>query len=138
MLRLWGLWQGKVFRDMDCLCHRVVALSGPFLEPLVAGNQKASLASLSPELRLFRHLEGSLAWSPSLLFHVVRQKEGAPLAGVLLCISGHQALKGAPWVGSYSVVQCIRYLMGRPLYCSAADAGVWGERGHGEGCTLYA
>ena len=51
---------------------------------------------------------------------------GASLAGVLLCSSVHQSLKGAPWVGSYSVVQCIKRLMGQPL-CSATDAGVWGE-----------
>ena len=38
-----------------------------------------------------------------------------PLAGVLLCRLVHQALKGAPWVGSYSVVQCARSLMGQPL-----------------------
>ena len=40
----------------------------------------------------------------------------------------HQSLKGEPWVGYYSIVQCIRHLMGQPLYCSAPDAGVWGER----------
>ena len=34
-----------------------------------------------------------------------------------------QALKGAPWVGSYSVVQCVRRLMGQTLYSSAKDAG---------------
>ena len=34
-----------------------------FFECLVAGDQKASLASLHP----FRHLKGSLAWGPSLL-----------------------------------------------------------------------
>ena len=45
-----------------------VALSESFFKPLVAGNQKASLASLSPQLCSFRHLEGSLAWGPSLLF----------------------------------------------------------------------
>ena len=32
------------------------------------------------------------------------------LAGVLLCRLACQALKGAPWVGSYSVVQCVRCL----------------------------
>ena len=37
-------------------------------EPLVAGDQKASLASLSLWLCLLRHLEDSLAWGPSLLF----------------------------------------------------------------------
>ena len=57
----------------------------------------------------------------------------APLAGVLLCRLARQALKGAPWVGSYSVVQCIRRLMGQPLCCSAANAGVREERGCGDG-----
>ena len=28
--------------------------------------------------------------------------------------------------------------MGQPLYCSAADAGVWGERGYGDDITPYA
>ena len=28
--------------------------------------------------------------------------------------------------------------MGQPLYCSAADAGVLGERGYGDGSTCYA
>ena len=27
--------------------------------------------------------------------------------------------------------------MCQPLYCSAVDAGVWGERGYGDGSTLY-
>ena len=38
------------------------------------------------------------------------------MPGVLLCTSVSQALKGAPWLGSYSVVQCIRRSMGQPLY----------------------
>ena len=40
---------------------------------------------------------------------------GAPLAGVLLCRLVRQALKGAPWVGSYSVVHCVRLMMGQSL-----------------------
>ena len=60
---------------------------------------------------------------------------GGPLAGLLLCRLAHQALKGAPWVGSYSVIQCVRCLMGQPLYCSAADDGLWGERGYSDGST---
>ena len=28
--------------------------------------------------------------------------------------------------------------MGQPFYCSAADAGMWGERGSGDGSTPYA
>ena len=57
---------------------------------------------------------------------VFRHLEGAPLAGVLLCRLICQALKGEPYVGSYSIVQRIRRLLGQPLYCSAADAGLWG------------
>ena len=53
---------------------------------------------------------------------------GAPLAGVLLCTSVHQALEGAHCMGFYSVVQCIRCLMGQPLYSSSVDAGMLGER----------
>ena len=45
-----------------------MALSESVFEPLVAGDQKTSLASLSLKLRLFRGLEGSLAWGPSLVF----------------------------------------------------------------------
>ena len=71
-----------------------------------------------------------------LLWGLARQVHwGSPLAGVLLCKSVHQALKGAPWVGSYSVVQHIRHLMGQPLCCSPVDAGMWGERGYGAGFT---
>ena len=40
-------------------------------------------------------------------------------------------------MGSYLVVQCVRCLMGQLLYCSAADAGVWRERGYGDGSTPY-
>ena len=67
LLGLQGLWGHQAFRNMDCLCHRSY---GPirvffffFFECLVAGDQKASLATLHP----FRHLKGSLAWGPSLL-----------------------------------------------------------------------
>ena len=56
-----------------------------------------------------------------------------PLGGVLLCSLKHQALQGAPWVGSYAAVQCLRRLMGQPVCCSAADAGKWEEGGYGDG-----
>ena len=49
-----------------------------------------------------------------------------PLAGVLLCKSVHQALTGAPWVESYSIVWRAN-LMGQPLCGSAADAGCEGR-----------
>jgi len=68
---------------------------------------------------------------------VCQAHRGALLAGILVCRLAPLALKVAPGVGSYSVVQCVRRLMGQPLYCSAADASVWGERGYGDGSTLY-
>ena len=71
-----------------------MALSESFFESLVAGDQKISLASLSPKLRPFRHLEGSLAWGPSLLFNA----------------SG--TYRGPPWLGFYSVVQCLQVFDG--------------------------
>ena len=37
--------------------------------------------------------------------------------------------------GSCSVVQWVRPLMGQPLCCSDANAGMWGERGSGGGST---
>ena len=60
-----------------------------------------------------------------------------PPTGVLLCRSAHQALKVATWVGSCSVVQCIRCLIGQPLYCSAANVGMWRKKGYGDGSTHY-
>ena len=99
----------------------VMAPSVSFIEPLVAGDQKASLASLSLQLCPFRHLEGIL---PGVLLccSACQAHRGAPLDGVLLCRLVCQALKGAPLVGSYSVVQWVRFLMGQPLYSEKAMA----------------
>ena len=41
-------------------------------------------------------------------------------------------------MGSCSVVSRFTCLMGQPLYFSAADASVWGERGSGDGSTSCA
>ena len=59
----------------------VKALTEPSFEPFVAGDQKASLASLS--LCPFRHLEGCLAWGPSLVQRA-RHIEGPPGGGPTL------------------------------------------------------
>ena len=48
---------------------RLMAILESCFEPLVSGDQK-SLASLSPQLFPFRHIEVSLAWGPSLFFGV--------------------------------------------------------------------
>ena len=72
----------------------VMALSESFFKPLVAGDQKASLAfSIALPIQALR---GSLAWDPSLLFCVSGTQRSPSLAGVLLCRSVHQALKEAP------------------------------------------
>ena len=65
---------------------------------------------------------------PGVLLHcsTCQAHRGTSLAGVLLYSSVHQSLKGAPWVWSYSVFQCVRHLMDQPLCCSVADAGLWG------------
>jgi len=62
---------------------------------------------------------------------------GAPLVGVLLCRSMHQSLKGAPCVGSYSIVQCVRHLMGQPLYC-CCWCWCMGRQRYGDCSTPYA
>ena len=84
-----------------------------FFELLVAGDQKASWASLSPQLRPLRHLEAPL---PGVLLccSACQAHRGATLAGVLLCGWGHQALQRAPWVGSCSVDWHIRHIEGHP------------------------
>ena len=71
-----------------------------------------------------------------LCFSASQAHRGAHPTGALRCGSAHQSLKGAPWVGSYFVVQCIRRLMGQPPYCSATDACVWSERGYGDGLCM--
>ena len=90
-------------RDTDCLHHR----------------------SYGP-IRIF--FQTSCSWRSEGLFgqsfSVAPPIQAPPiqalLPGVLLCSSACQSLKGAPWVGSYSVVQCIRHVMGQALYYSAA------------------
>ena len=67
LLGLLGPWQCQVQGHPPL---GGMALSESFFKPLVAGDQKASLASLSQELCPFRHLEGFLAWGLSLLFSV--------------------------------------------------------------------
>ena len=110
LLGLWGSRWCQVCRDMDCLHGR----------------------SCGP-IRVF--FQASCSWWSEGLFGQsfsiappIQALRRDPLPKVLLCCSESQALKGAPWVGSYSAVQCIRCLMAQPLYCSAADAGVWRER----------
>ena len=64
----------------------------------------------------------------------IRHKEGLPCLGSYSVDQHVKHLKGNPgWAPTPA--QCIGHLMGQPLCCSAADAGVWGERGYGDGST---
>ena len=58
---------------------------------------------------------------------VCQALQGAPWMGSYSVVPLHQSLKGAPWVGSYSAVQCVTHLIGQPLYCSSANAGMLGR-----------
>ena len=71
----------------------VMIFSESFFQPLVAGNRR-------PLWLVFLH---SSACSGTLR---------APLPGVLLCCSAHQAHGGASWLGSYPVDQHVRHLKG--------------------------
>ena len=88
LLDLQGPWRCQACRETDCLCCRS---NGP--------------------IRVF--FQASCSWQSEGLFG---QSFSVPLPIQALrglpCLrsfsrSGHQALQGAPWVGFYSVVQCI-------------------------------
>jgi len=114
LLDLQGTWGHQLCRDTT----GIRALS-VFFESLVAGNQKSSLdnCSISPPIQALRGFPCLESFS------------------VVQCI---RCIEESPWLGSYSVVPCNGCLMNQPLYCSAANAGVWGERGYGDGSTHYA
>ena len=120
LLGLRGPRWRQVCRGSDCLRRRSYGHIRVFF-PASCSWQSESLfgQSFSIDLPMQSHRE-------------------APLAGVLFCGSGHQALKGAPGWGPCSAVQCLRHLMGQCLYCPAVHAGLSGERGYGDGSTPYA
>ena len=140
MVQLLGLqepWRRQLCGDTDCLHHRSYGPIRVFFRASGSWQSEGLFGqsfSIAPPIQALRGLP--CLGSFSVVQHI-RHIEEAPLAGVLLCRSAHQSLKGAPWVGSCSVVQCVRHLMGQPLYCSVADAGVWEERGYGDGSTPH-
>ena len=81
--RLAGTLEAKCAGTWTASTTRIMALSESFLKPPVAGDQKASLASLSLWLCPFRNLEGPHAWDPSVVQHV-RHIEGPPGWGPIL------------------------------------------------------
>ena len=128
LLGLWVPWRRQVCRDMDCFCLRSYGPVRVFFQASCSCQSESLFCSLSPQLHLFRHLEGSLAWV--LLCCSVHQAHRGPPhppAGVLLCRLVHQALKGAPWMESYSVVQCVKLLIGQLSVVQLPMLACWGR-----------
>ena len=117
-LGLRGPWQCQVCRDTDCIHCRSY---GPSRVLAVMRGLFGKSFSVALPIQALRGLPclGSLS--------VVLLVRAAPLAGVLLCRLEHQGLKGCA-LGSCSVVQWVRHLMGQPLYGPASSAGMWGKK----------
>ena len=96
LLGLRGPWQRQVCRTWTASTAGVMALSESFLEPFVAGNQKASLADLSPWLCLFK------------------APRGLPYLRCFSVVKHIRHREGPPWLGSYSVDWQGRHLRGDP------------------------
>ena len=124
-------------------------LAGTLVVPSVQGHGLPPLQELWPYQSFFKPLvagDQRPLWPGFLHTSASSGTWRAPLPGVLLCHSGRQAHRGAPWLGSCSSDLCIRHLKGHPrwgptlwfsksgvwwgqcLYCSAAYAGLLGER----------
>ena len=85
----------QVCRDTDCLHHRVMALSESLFQPLVAGNQKASLTSFSIALP-------------------IQALRGLPCLGSFSVVWRLRHIEGHPRLGSYSVDWRVSHLKGHP------------------------
>ena len=128
LLGLQGPWQRQVCRDMDCLHYRSYGPIRVFFRTVCSWRSEGLFGqsfSIAPPIQALRRLPCLGSFSVVLR---VRHIEGAPLAGVLLCRSVHQALKGAPWVGSYSVVQCQGFDGSASLLVSCQCCRVGDER----------
>ena len=67
----------------------------------------------------------------------IQALRGLPCLGSFSVVPHIRHKERPQWLGSSSVDHCLRHLMGHPLDCSAANAGLWGERGYGNGSTRY-
>ena len=131
----------------------MLGLQGPSLAvPSVPRTQTASTAGVKA-LSVF--FQASCSWQSEGLFGQffsialpVRAVRGLLCLGSFSVVWHARHMEGPPWLESYSVVGehpgwgptlwfSVRCLMGQPLYCSAADAGVWGERGYSDVSTRY-
>jgi len=100
LLGLWGPWWRQMCKDRDCLHHRSYGPITVFFRASCSWWSEGPFGqcfSLALPMQALRGLP--CLGSFSVVWHI-RHIEGPPLAGVLSCRSAHQALKGAPWVGS--------------------------------------
>ena len=128
--RLVGTVGAPSVRDADCphgRSHGPVRVS---VEPLVAGDQKGQ------------------SFCIALPFQALR---GLPCLGSFSVAQHIRHMARRPWLGPYSVDWRIRHLKRHPGWvllwssvyqefdgtASAANAGVWGQRGYGEGSIPY-
>ena len=105
-------------------------VTGTMAVPSVQGLPQ--LQELWPYQSLFSSFRQLVIRRPLwLVFHCSSKHSGtyrAPLPGVLVCFSAHQAHRGSSPGWGPTLVLHIRCMMDQSLYCSAADTGVQGER----------
>ena len=115
LLGLWGLWRCQVCRDMDCLHHRRYGPIGVFFQASCSWRSEGLFGqsfSIAPSIQALRRLP-CLGSYP--VVQRIRHIEGPPPWLGSYSVDQHvRHLKGHPGWGSYSVVQCVRCLMGLP------------------------
>ena len=67
----------------------------------------------------------SSSWGSSLFLGTSGTCRTLPHFGGLFCFSAHQALKGPPWLGSFSAAWCIRHLKGHSLWGLSVFVSLW-------------
>ena len=116
LLGLWGLRRCQACRDTDCLHCRRYGPIGVFLPASASWRSEGLFGrsfSVTPPIQELRGLPSLRSFS-------------------VVCRVRH--IEGPPWVGS--TLKSVRpALMGQPLYCSAANAVLWEDRGYGDGST---
>ena len=126
---LWGPWRRQVCRDMDCLRCRSYGPSRVFFWASCTWWSESLFSQSFPVALPVQVLRGLLCLGSFSVVWLVRHIEGPPWLWSCSedwCIS-HWKMHPS-WV---LLCSSLRHLMDRPLCCSAARAGVWGERGYG-------
>ena len=149
LLGLQGPWRCQVCRDMDCHCCRSHGPIRAFCRASCSWPSEGLFGQSSSEAPPIQALRGLPCLGSFSGVLRIRHIDGHPWLGSFSVVLRVRHIDGHPWLGSYSVAQRVRHLRrsvaasvpqafdGRPLCCSAANAGMW-ERGCGDGSTPYA